>query len=164
MKTKEQYLADFKKWGLLGGRPKSFKSPKDMAEKIAEWLESSEKRKREIVTKGGVVEVNSPAPVLIESFCKFSGITKTTFYEYADKPEYKPLTDFVRQSSEEYLARCCVEGPAGNKADFVLKNAFGNEWRDTKVNELDFAKDVKQALVEFVANGVIDGESTGQDS
>lgn len=165
MKTKEQYLADFKKWGLLGGRPRSFKSPKDMAENIAEWLESSENRTREIVTKGGnVVEFNSPAPVLIESFCKFCGITKTTFYEYAEKPEYKPLTDFVRLGSEEYLARCCVEGPAGNKADFVLKNAFGNEWKDTKVNELDFAKDIKQAMVEFVANGAVDGESTGQDS
>lgn len=131
MKTKEEYLADFKKWGLLGGRPKSFKSPKDMAEKIAAWLADAEKRSKQIVTKSGaIVEVNMPAPVLIESFCKFCGITKTTFYEYASKPEYKALTDFVRQSSEEWLARCCVEGPAGNKADFVLKNAFGGEWKD----------------------------------
>lgn len=131
MKTKEEYLADFKKWGLLGGRPKSFKSPKDMAGKIAAWLADAETRSKQIVTKSGaIVEVNMPAPVLIESFCKFCGITKTTFYEYAGKPEYKALTDFVRQSSEEWLARCCVEGPAGNKADFVLKNAFGGEWKD----------------------------------
>ena len=159
MKTKEEYLADFKKWGLLGGRPKSFKSPKDMAGKIAAWLADAEKRSKQIVTKSGaIVEVNMPAPVLIESFCKFCGITKTTFYEYASKPEYKALTDFVQQSSEEYLVRQCVEGPAGNKADFVLKNAFGGEWSDTKT--LDFAKDIKQAMVEFV----VDGTGAGADS
>ena len=130
MKTKEEYLADFKKWGLLGGRPKSFKSPKDMAGKIAAWLEASELRVRQVYTKNGVETVAAPAPLLIESFCRFCGITKTTFYEYAKKPDYKPLTDFVQQSSEEYLVRQCVEGPAGNKADFVLKNAFGGEWKD----------------------------------
>ena len=130
MKTKEEYLADFKKWGLLGGRPKSFKSPKDMAGKIAAWLEASELRVRQVYTKNGVETVVAPAPLLIESFCRFCGITKTTFYEYAKKPDYKPLTDFVQQSSEEYLVRQCVEGPAGNKADFVLKNAFGGEWKD----------------------------------
>ena len=43
-KTKDEYLADFRKWGLLGGRPKAFKSPKDMAEKIAAFLEACETR------------------------------------------------------------------------------------------------------------------------
>lgn len=130
-KTKEEYMSDFKRWGLLGGRPRAFKSPKDMAEKIAEWLSATEVRTREIVTKkGDVVEVNSPAPVLVESFCDFCGITKTTFYAYRSNPGYEPLIEFVRQKVEKYLAECCVEGPAGNKADFILKNAFGDAWKE----------------------------------
>lgn len=130
-KTKEEYVADFKKWGLLGGRPRAFKSPKDMAERIAEWLEAVESRTREVVTKKGeVVEINSAAPILVESFCDFCGITKQTFYRYRDIPEYTALADFVRQKVEKYLAEICVEGPAGNKADFILKNAFGDAWKE----------------------------------
>lgn len=131
-KSKEEYMADFRKWGLLGGRPRAFKSPKDMAEKIAEWLEAVESRVREVVTKKGeVVEINKPAPILVESFCVFCGITKQTFYKYREMPEYAPLVDFVRQNVEKYLAETCVEGPAGNKADFILRNAFGDAWKET---------------------------------
>lgn len=131
-KSKEEYMADFRKWGLLGGRPRAFKSPKDMAEKIAEWLEAVEARVREIVTKKGeVVEINSPAPILVESFCDFCGITKQTFYKYREMPKYAPLADFVRQKVEKYLAETCVEGPSGNKADFILRNAFGDAWKET---------------------------------
>lgn len=144
-------MADFKKWGLLGGRPRSFKSPRDMAEKIAEWLEVVNSRKREIVTKkGDVVEIGAPAPVLVESFCDFCGVTKTTFYEYAKNPEYKPLTDCVRQKVEKYLAETCVEGPAGNKADFILKNAFEDNWKDKNINEFDMSDELKAAMVRFV--------------
>ncbi len=124
-------MSEFRKWGLLGGRPRAFKSPKGMAEKIAEWLEASEGRLCETVSKkGDIVEINSPAPLLIESFCDFCGITKQTFYEYAKKPEYQPLTDYVRQKVEKYLAETCVEGKPGNKADFILKNAFGDAWKE----------------------------------
>lgn len=162
-KTKEEYMADFKKWGLLGGRPRAFKSPKDMAAKIAEWLANSEARIRKIVTKkGDVVEISSPEPILVESFCVFCGITKTTFYEYAAKAEYKPLTDWVRQNSEKYLAEYCVEGPAGNKADFILKNAFGDNWKEKSFSEFDLAKDLKQAMVGFVSVGDVMPEDCGE--
>lgn len=130
-KTKEEYMSDFKRWGLLGGRPRSFKSPKDMAEKIAEWLETTENRCIGHLTRDGkVVEVREPGEILVESFCDYCGITKQTFYAYRAKPEFVPLIEFVRQKVEKYLAVQCVNGKPGNKADFILRNAFGDVWKE----------------------------------
>lgn len=129
-KTKDEYLADFRKWGLLGGRPKAFKSPKDMAEKIAAFLEACETRIVDKVTKTGVVKANIPAPTTVEDFCAFAGITKTTFYAYGDKPTFQPLVDYYKQIVEAYWVRQCAEGIPGNKADFILKNAFAGDWKE----------------------------------
>lgn len=158
-KTKEEYLADFKSWGLLGGRPKAFKSPKDMAEKIAAFLETCESRIVNKVTKTGVVSANIPAPTTIEDFCTFAGITKTTFYEYGRKKAFKPLVEHYRQMVEAYWVRQCAEGVPGNKADFILKNAFGDEWKEKS----DVTMTLKQALVGYEGeeNGNREGNDTG---
>lgn len=151
VKTKEQYLAEFKKWGLIGGRPRAFKSPREMAERLAEFLVETEGRIVEKLTKDGkIAELHEPGPILIECFCDFCGISKTTFYNYADKPEFRPLIDNIRGKVEKYLAVQCVEGKAGNKADFILKNMFGNNWKDKNISEFDISNDLKKALVGFV--------------
>lgn len=129
-KTKDEYLSNFKKWGLLGGRPRAFKSPKDMAEQIAAFLEVCESRTVDKVTKTGVITANIPAPTTVESFCAFAGITKMTFYNYACKPEFKQLVDYYKQIVEAYWVRQCAEGVPGNKADFILKNAFAGSWQE----------------------------------
>ncbi|MBQ9236241.1 MAG: hypothetical protein IJ184_07265 [Alphaproteobacteria bacterium] len=150
-KFDKQILA---KYGFLGGRPKSFKSPKEMLGKMAEFLASTEGRVREIPDKnGGVKVVASPAPVTLEDFCCFAGITKTTFYEYAKKPEYKNLCDNFRQAVEAYWVRQCAEGNAGNKADFILKNSFAGDWKDNK--------EVTLNAVEGINIKVIDGQNSG---
>lgn len=157
-KTKDEYLADFRKWGLLGGRPKAFKAPKDMAEKIAAFLEACETRIVDKVTKTGVVTANIPAPTTVEDFCAFAGITKTTFYAYGDKPAFKPLVDYYKQIVEAYWVRQCAEGIPGNKADFILKNAFAGDWKEKS----DVKMTLKQALVgyEEVENGNREGNDT----
>lgn len=129
-KSKEEYLEDFKKWGLLGGRPRAFKSPRAMAEQIAAFLEKAEHRIIEKITKNGVITANIPAPTTEEEFCTFAGITKTTFHEYGKKPEFKPLVDYYKQIVEAYWVKQCAEGVPGNKADFILKNAFSGNWQD----------------------------------
>lgn len=135
----------------IGGRPVKFKSPQDMIDKIYAFLEMTAGRKKEIVTKNGnVVEISCPAPTTIEDFCTFAGITKTTFYEYRNKKAFKPIVEQYHQIVEAYWVRLCAEGPAGNKADFVLKNGFAKDWQDRNVRELDFAEGVKEALVSFV--------------
>lgn len=147
-KTKEEYLADFKKWGLLGGRPRAFKSPRHLAEQIAAFLEQASSRVVEKITKTGVVTANIPAPTTVEDFCAFCGITKTTFYEYGSKPEFAPLIEYYRQIVEAYWVRQCAEGVSGNKADFILKNAFGGNWKE----ESSVNMNVTQALVEFAGS------------
>ena len=147
-KTKEEYLADFKKWGLLGGRPRAFKSPRHLAEQMAAFLESAENRMVDVVTKTGVVQANVPLPLSEDEFCSFCGITKTTFHAYAKKPEFAPLIDFYKTKAEAYWVRQCGDGKPGNKADFILKNAFGGNWKE----ESSVNMNVTQALVEFAGS------------
>jgi hypothetical protein len=121
------------KYGFLGGRPKSFKSPKDMLQKMGEFLQACEARVRMVPDKNdGVKAICAPAPVTLEDFCVFSGITKTTFYKYAADPKYRELCANFKQVVEAYWVRQCAEGNSGNKADFILKNAFSDDWKDSK--------------------------------
>jgi len=139
------------KYGFLGGRPKSFKSAKEMRAKMAEFLEACEVRVRQVPDKNeGYKTVYAPAPVTLEDFCCFAGITKTTFYDYAKKEEFKSLCDGFRQAVEAYWVRQCAEGNSGNKADFILKNAFSGEWKDNK--------DVTINAVEGVTFTVVDAK------
>ncbi|MGN0913018.1 MAG: terminase small subunit [Alphaproteobacteria bacterium] len=146
----EKYKNICGKYGILGGRPVAFKRPKALREKMLAFLEMCEQRKRPVVGKGGeVVEINDPAPVTIEDFCAFAGITKTTLYDYGRKPEYSDLVEQFKQIVEAYWVRQCAEGKAGNKADFVLKNSFGGAWKESS----DVTMTVKQALVGYVDDG-----------
>lgn len=134
MSEKEQkYKNILGKYGFLGGRPVAFKSPKAMRQKMLEYLEACESRHKNVVLKtGNIGIINDPAPTTIEDFCSFAGITKTTFYDYGKKKEYAYLVAGFRQLVEAYWVRQCAEGQAGNKADFILKNAFSDDWKDNK--------------------------------
>ena len=46
------------------------------------------------------------------------------------KPEFAPLIDFYKTKVEAYWVRQCGDGKPGNKADFILKNAFGDDWKE----------------------------------
>lgn len=160
--SKDEYLAKFKKWGFLGGRPRAFKSPRDMAEQMAAFLEKSQARIVERITKSGLVTANIPAPTTIEAFCDFCGVTKTTFYEYAKKPEFKPLTDYYSTKVEKYWVDQCAEGQPGNKADFILKNAFGDNWKEKSDVKLSGGIELRKTLIEF--EGENSGDSTCEDT
>lgn len=130
---KKDYKNILGKYGILGGRPVAFKSANAMRLKMLEFLDNCEKRVKEVVAKDGSVNtVGAPAPTTIEDFCAFAGITKTTFYDYGKKPEFKSLVEGFKQVVEAYWVRQCAEGQKGNKADFILKNAFSDNWKDNK--------------------------------
>ena len=157
---------DIRKKYNIGGRPVKFKSPEEMLDRIYEYLSETDGRTKQIVTKGGqVVEANIPAPVTIEGFCAFAGITKTTFYDYRTKKAFRPIIEQFRQIVESYWVGLCAEGQAGNKADFVLKNAFADDWKDKTINEHDLAEGLKTSLVTFVSikdeNGTGGSENSG---
>lgn len=142
--------------GIAGRPARAFKAPKDMAERIAAFLEACESRTVDKVTKTGVVTANIPAPTTIEDFCVFAGITKTTFYDYGKKPEFKPLVDYYEQIVEAYWVRQAAEGIPGNKADFILKNAFAGYWKEKS--------DVTMhGQVNLMPNVEIDGEKLVPD-
>lgn len=134
----------------LGGRPVAFKSPEEMLAKMQEFIDVCEGRIVTKIVKGVVVDANLPAPITIEAFCAFAGITKTTFYDYGKKKKFKPLVAQFRQIVESYWVDQCAEGVSGNKADFVLKNCFSEDWKDKNINEIDFSQDIKAAMVRFV--------------
>lgn len=132
----------------LGGRPKAFNSPEEMLEKLYAFLAAQESRLVEVATKNGVQTLLSPAPITIEGFCTFAGITKTTFYDYAKKPKYRQMLAQFRQIVEKYFVEQCVEGKPGNKADFILKNAFADDWKDKK--DVELSGGVNGVTVQFV--------------
>ena len=58
-----------------------------------------------------------------------------------------------------------AEGVAGNKADFVLKNAFADYWKDKTTNEIDLAEDLKKSMICFVGgDGNEIATGTSEDS
>lgn len=121
----------------LGGRPKSFRKPEDMIKKLYEYLESQENRLVVRYTKDGQEEINSKGPITVEGFCAFAGITKTTFYDYRKKKGFAEVIEQFRQIVEKYFVEQLVEGKPGNKADFVLKNAFSEEWKEKSTLTVD---------------------------
>lgn len=158
--NEEKYKNILGKYGILGGRPVAFKSPKAMRLKMLEFLDNCENRHQNVVLKtGNIGIINVPAPVTIEGFCAFAGVTKTTFYDYGKKPEFKNLVDGFKQIVEAYWVRQCAEGQKGNKADFILKNAFSDDWKDNK--DITGTVTFKQALIGFDDDGV--ANSSGED-
>lgn len=146
------------KYGILGGRPVAFKSPKAMRLKMLEFLDNCEKRHQSVVLKtGNIGIINVPAPITIEDFCAFAGITKTTFYDYGKKTQFKNLVDGFKQIVEAYWVRQCAEGNKGNKADFVLKNAFSDDWKDK--SDITGSIVLKQALIGYDDDGVATNSS-----
>ena len=149
----------------LGGRPVKFKTPDDMLDKMHEYLAYCEGREVTKIVKSGVVTATIQAPITIEGFCAFAGITKTTFYEYKKKPKFNAIASQFTQIVESYWVDQCAEGIPGNKADFVLKNAFADYWKDKTTNELDLAEDLKKSMICFVGgDGNEIATSTSKDS
>ena len=136
----------------LGGRPVKFKTPDDMLVAMHEYLAYCESREVTKFTKTGLVTATIPAPITIEGFCAFAGITKTTFYEYKKKPKFNSILCQFTQIVESYWVDQCAEGIPGNKADFILKNAFADFWKDKTTNELDLAEDLKKSMICFVGS------------
>lgn len=142
--NEQKYKNILGKYGILGGRPVAFKSPKAMRLKMLEFLDKCDRRIKEVVAKDGSVNmVGAPAPTTIEDFCAFAGITKTTFYDYGRKKEFKELIEGFKQIVEAYWVRQCAEGNKGNKADFILKNAFGDWWKDNKDVDVTLGGELK---------------------
>ncbi|MDD4556227.1 MAG: terminase small subunit [Alphaproteobacteria bacterium] len=152
---KAKRLAELRrKYGFLGGRPVKFKNPKALLDKLFEYL---------------LYCYEKSAPTTIEGFCTFAGITKTTFYEYREKKSFTSHIENFRTAVEAYFVEQCADGRPGNKADFILKNAFKDDWKDEKTTQLKGSFDVTgklppeiEALIVGVAGDVSEQESESE--
>ena len=140
----------------LGGRPKAYKKPAELIKKLYEYLESCENRQVVRYTKDGEELVTSKAPITVEGFCAFAGITKQTFYDYRKKQGFFEVIEQFRQIVEKYFVEQLVEGKPGNKADFVLKNAFADEWKEKSTLTLDTVTGIELKVKD---NDCADGDS-----
>ena len=158
---KEKYKNIYGKYGILGGRPKSFKNVKQFQTAVFDFLDACERREVIRYDKDGKeLHVISRAPVTIEGFCAFSGITKTTFYEYAGKKGFADVAAKFKTICESYWVDQCAEGKPGNKADFVLKNSFAGDWKDNK--DINLTGSVN-TMNDVVIDGVVLNIGIGED-
>ncbi len=126
-KKKNQLTLHVKSGSL--GRPASYKTPKQMIDKIEEYFIKASSRVREHVTPTGlIVKINDPAPVHVTGLCVHLGICRDTLCEYQKKLGFSDPITRAKQRCEEYAVNSCFEGKSGNKADFVLQNNFG--WKN----------------------------------
>lgn len=117
--------------GAASGRPPIYKSPKRMAEKIAEYLEyiqgEKDKIKDEATEEEEEVWIRYPEPITITGLCLYLGFeSRQSFYDYEEREEFSYLIKkarlLVENRYEKALGTKEVTG-----AIFALKNMG---WKD----------------------------------
>jgi hypothetical protein len=112
--------------GAASGRPPIYKSPKKMAEKIIEYLESIQEKTIK-GTNGTCDRIIEGEPITITGLCLFLGFeSRQSFYDYEKREEFSYLIKkarlLVENRYEKALATKEVTG-----AIFALKNMG---WKD----------------------------------
>lgn len=119
--SKEEQPEFEDKFHLLGGRPPSFKSAEEMAEKATAYFVSKE---ADVIgyTKDGT-KIYGQGSISVKGVCDFMGITNQTLNEYGKKKEYEYTVTRIKQICEVYLIdRCNLS--KDHKADWILQNCF----------------------------------------
>jgi hypothetical protein len=105
-----------------GGRPKNFKTPKEMLDKFLDYYKScfiTEKNKE------GVEYQRNIKPVTLIGATNFLDISKDTFAEYSHKPEFSDTVKKIKQICEEFLIEQMFYNPRQVSMIFLAKNNFG---------------------------------------
>lgn len=105
---------------LIGGRPKAFNSPEDLAERIQAFYDHCESKDK---------------PLTLSRLASHMGVNRQTVWNYQKVPEYRALLDAVKIDIEADMEERLQAGK-GSAAGviFSLKNNYG--WKDaTEVNQ-----------------------------
>lgn len=105
-------------------RQRIFKSPEELELKINAYFKGKEYNE-----------------LTITGLCLHLGINKDTFYEYAKRPEFKPIIDMARLRVENSY-EIALRKNGGAENIFALKN-FG--WKDRQ--EIDMASSIDNVSV-----------------
>lgn len=124
------------------GRPVIYKTAEEMSIKIDAYFDEAESRWRPMITKkGDLIRVPAPAPVHITGLCDYLDISNETLNQYQKKPEFSEPITRAKRKCEAYAVSQLFEGQKGNKADFVLKNNFKENWQEkTQVENTNTTK------------------------
>lgn len=134
------------KFHLLGGRPPSFKSAEEMAEKATAYFMSKED---DVIgyTKDGT-KIYGQGSISVKGVCDFMGITNQTLNEYGKKKEYEYTVTRIKQICEVYLIdRCNLS--KDHKADWILQNCFDG-WKTETTTKLVNDEPTAERLKKFL--------------
>ena len=134
------------KFHLLGGRPPSFRSVEEMAEKATAYFMEKE---NSIIfyTKDGI-PVYGQGSISVKGVCDYMGITNQTLNEYGKKKEYEYTVTRIKQICEVYLIdRCNLS--KDHKADWILQNCFDG-WKTETTTKLINDEPTAERLKKFL--------------
>lgn len=134
------------KFRLLGGRPPSFRSVEEMAEKATAYF--TEKENAIIFyTKDGI-PVYGQGSISVKGVCDYMGITNETLNQYGKKKEYEYTVTRIKQICEVYLIdRCNLS--KDHKADWILQNCFDG-WKTESTTKFISAEPTAERLKKFL--------------
>jgi hypothetical protein len=105
-----------------GGRPKNFKTPKEMLDKFLEYYNNCFIDEQ---SKSGKVYKKNIKPVTLIGATNFLDISKDTFAEYSHKSEFSDTVKKIKQICEEFLIEQMFYNPRQVSMIFLAKNNFG---------------------------------------
>lgn len=144
--AKENKASFDDKFHLLGGRPPSFRSVEEMAEKATAYF--MEKENAIIFyTKDGV-PIYGQGSISVKGVCDYMGITNQTLNEYGKKKEFEYAVSRIKQICEVYLIdRCNLS--KDHKADWILQNCFDG-WKTETTTKLINDEPTAERLKKFL--------------
>lgn len=129
-----------------GGRPPSFNSVDEMAEKATAYF--TEKENAIIFyTKDGI-PVYGQGSISVQGVCSYMGITNETLNQYGKKKEYEYTVMRIKKICEVYLVdRCNLS--KDHKADWILQNCFDG-WKTESTTKFISAEPTADRLKKFL--------------
>ncbi len=110
------------------GRPPKFEKPEDLAKKVEAYFKWCDDQGQTTTDSKGNERVIRK-PYTITGLCVYLGISRHTWCEYADKPEFRDITEAAKLRVENYTEESALTGRANPVFSiFSLKNNFG--WVD----------------------------------
>lgn len=86
---------------MPAGRPRLFDNPEELKNQIAEYFSSCDNRKKQMVTKEGIlVEVSDPAPYALGKLAVFLECTRESLNEYSKIPEFSDTIKAAKSKCE----------------------------------------------------------------
>lgn len=115
-----------KKWV---GRPKAFTAPDQIIELFQRYLKNNDKdyKKRKKLSPN-----TKPYPLTIQGFCNDALISKTTFDDYAKKPEFSGVCNYIRNFiSDKIVCNAMIGEYHANFTQWYLERAHRDEYAPT---------------------------------